>query len=355
MHLSNKFFLVPALLFSACTDGPDAGADAGDIAGTTEPTSGDSSGALEPTTGGGEPTFWADVAPIYFDRCVTCHQAGGIAPFRLDNYPDAKLWAAAAVAAVEAKTMPPWLITADGSCGEFRGSRALADGEIAVIGAWAAAGALAGEPRADLVVPAVPTLTGGLDLSTPKFTPEVVGGPLAEFDEYRCFLVDARLARDTFLTGYDVTPGNPALVHHVLAMPVDPAQVLAGGQTNAERMQALDDESPERDGWPCFSQAGEGVEIQGLPVAWAPGMGMVEFPADTGVRVAAGSQIVIQIHFNLHDAALQGQSDQTRVRLRLADTVAREGYFDVLDPFIDTLFKGTPAQLEPGQASAKYT
>ena len=30
------------------------------------------------------PTFWGDVAPIYYERCVECHREGGIAPFRLD-------------------------------------------------------------------------------------------------------------------------------------------------------------------------------------------------------------------------------------------------------------------------------
>ena len=352
MHPSLKILVVPALLLTACKDGPEAAEDAGD--GSSSTAADDSTGAVEPT-GGGEPTFWRDVAPIYYERCVTCHQAGGIAPFRLDDYGEAQQWAAPAAAAVAARTMPPWLITSDGSCGEFRGSRALPDGEIAVIEAWAAAGAQEGEPRDDLVVPPVPGLSGGLQLATPSFAPEIAGGPLAEFDEYRCFLIDPKLTADTFLTGYDVRPGNPALVHHVLAMPVDPAQVVGGGLTNAERMQALDAESPDRDGWPCFSQAGEGVEVQGLPVTWAPGMGLVEYPEDTGVRLAAGTQIVVQIHYNLHDADLKGQADSTMVHLRVADTVAREGFFDVIDLFIDTLFVGEPAALEPGEASVKYT
>ncbi len=365
MHLSTKFLLVPALLLASCKGDPEAAKDGSTTsdgstasdAGTGSTDATGSTGATVPTTGSdtGEPTYWQDVAPIYFDRCVTCHQAGGIAPFRLDDYAVAKQWAAPSASAVAARTMPPWLMTADGSCGEFSGSRALAHEEITMIEAWAAGGALEGTPRDDLAVPPVPTLADGLDLSTPKFTPEIAGGPLAEFDEYRCFLVDPKLATDMFLTGYDVTPGTPALVHHVLAMPVDPNRIVDGGLTNAQRMQAFDAESPDRDGWPCFSQAGEGVAIESLPVTWAPGMGVVEYPKDTGVRLAAGNQVVIQIHYNLHDASLQGQSDQTTVRLRLADEVAREGFFDFIDPFINTLFEGEPATLEPGQESVKYT
>ena len=37
-------------------------------------------------------TYWQDVAPIYNQRCVSCHQAGGIGPFRLDTYATRGRW-----------------------------------------------------------------------------------------------------------------------------------------------------------------------------------------------------------------------------------------------------------------------
>ena len=344
MHAFIKIFLLPALLLSACKD-TDESDEAGSTGATDSETDGDAPAAR---------TYWRDVAPIYFERCVTCHQSGGIAPFQLDNYADAAMWAPASAAAVAGRTMPPWLMTDDGSCGEFRGSRALTSEDIDTITAWAAVGAPEGEPRTDLTVPPLPGLGAGLELRTPDFAPEIVGGPLAEFDEYRCFLVDPELDRDMFLTGYEVTPGNPALVHHLLALLVDPERIVDGGQSNAQRMQALDDESPDRLGWPCFSMAGEGVDAEALPVTWAPGMGAVEYPADTGVRVRAGHKVVIQVHYNLHDPALAGQSDRSLLELRLTDSVAREGFFDFIDPFINTLFEEQPDALAPGQASVRY-
>lgn len=337
--------LLPALLLLAACPG-DPGEEA---------TGGDASGGSEDSGDVAAPTYWQDVAPIYFTHCVTCHQPGGIAPMRLDTAADARLWAAASADAVAARTMPPWLITADGSCGEFAGSRALADADIATISAWADAGAPAGEPRDDLAVPPQPHLDAGLDLHTPEFVPEVVGGPLAEFDEYRCFAVDPKLAGDTFITGFEVTPGNAPLVHHALALVVDPEHVTPSGQTNAEVMQAMDADSPGRDGWPCFSGAGEGVDAAAMPVVWAPGMGAVEFPRGTGVRLGERDVVVVQIHYNLHDADREGQSDRTRVRLRTADEVARPAAVDFVDLFIDTLFTGAPATLAPGEASVKYT
>jgi hypothetical protein len=44
----------------------------------------------EEVTSAPEPTFWQHVAPIMNDRCVACHQTGGIAPFALDNFEDAE-------------------------------------------------------------------------------------------------------------------------------------------------------------------------------------------------------------------------------------------------------------------------
>lgn len=299
-------------------------------------------------------TYWQDVAPIYFERCVGCHQEGGIGPFRLDTYASAKLHADSAAQATADRVMPPWLVTDDGTCGEFQGSPVLPDEAIATIGKWVADGALEGDPRDDLRVPEVPHLATGVDISTPDFFPEIVGGPLAESDEYRCFLVDPQLESDVFITAHDVLPGNPALVHHVLVMPVDPT-LDVGGRTNLEVIQALDNESPDRDGWPCYSAAGEGVAITGFPVSWAPGQGVVEMPAGTGMRVRQGELLVIQMHYNLADEDTHGQSDQTTVRLRMADEVEREGFVLLSDLFLRTLANPEPDTIEPRNPAATVT
>ena len=43
-------------------------------------------------------------------------------------------------------------------------------------------------------------------------------------DDYRCFLLDPELERDTWLTGTQVLPGNPEVVHHVILFQVPPEQ-----------------------------------------------------------------------------------------------------------------------------------
>jgi hypothetical protein len=67
----------------------------------------------QPTTSGAAPqaaalTFWQDVAPIVQQRCLSCHSEGGIGPFRLDRYENARVRAPLIAAAVKARTMPPW-------------------------------------------------------------------------------------------------------------------------------------------------------------------------------------------------------------------------------------------------------
>ena len=89
----------------------------------------------------GEVTFWQDVAPIYNTKCVRCHQEGGIGPFRLDNYADAKTYAAAELARVNEGTMPPYFMVHDDSCGSFQDDATLTAAEKATIAAWVDGGA----------------------------------------------------------------------------------------------------------------------------------------------------------------------------------------------------------------------
>ncbi|HLT40156.1 MAG TPA: hypothetical protein VK034_27935, partial [Enhygromyxa sp.] len=118
---------------------------------------------------------------------------------------------------------------------------------------------------------------------------------------------------------------------------------------------ALDEQSPDRLGWPCFGLAGDGVVPEGVPITWAPGQGVVEFPDGSGSRLAAGHLLVVQVHYNMVDPEVIGQSDSTTVNIRLAPEVAREGVFDLPDGLLNTLFEGTPHALAPGKEEETFT
>jgi hypothetical protein len=298
-------------------------------------------------------TYEVDVAPILDAKCVQCHQSGGIAPFRLDTFDDAKAHAVEVAGATKAKTMPPYLVTHDGTCGNFVHDETLTDAEIATISSWVDQGAVQG-PATTHVIPPVPKLDGTTDYSTPNITPIAQGGQFAEHDEYRCFPIDAHLDKNRFITDYEVDVGNPAIVHHVIAFLIDPNKPSqTQGMTNGDVMQALDAADPDRPGWPCFGMAGDGLTPDAVPVTWAPGQGIVHYPSNIGVEQTTTQKLVVQMHYNLAD--VQGQSDSTTVRLRYADTVDRKGIFVVSDGFLDTLFSGNPDTLAPHQSSVSYT
>src|SRR5262249_55426512 len=126
-------------------------------------------------------------------------------------------------------------------------------------------------------------------------------------------------------------------------------------RTNGEQMRMLDQESPERDGWPCFGMAGDGLTVDASPVIWAPGQGVVTFPNDSGVPLRSSHRIIVQVHSNLADSRNLGKADQTRVRLRLEPRVKNVGIFVLQDSLLDTLFDDEePALLPPGMPSTKY-
>ena len=60
-------------------------------------------------------------------------------------------------------------------------------------------------------------------------------------DDYRCFVLDPHLQQDAFITGLNILPGQPKVVHHVILFRVPPG-VGAGrrGQGRAEKGRGLD-------------------------------------------------------------------------------------------------------------------
>lgn len=132
-------------------------------------------------------------------------------------------------------------------------------------------------------------------------------------DDYRCFLVDPGLTTDQLVSGVLITPDNAAMVHHVIVSKVPPAAVAAAKQLDA---------GTPGDGWTCFGGAGlpgtRGGDLDNADWvgAWAPGSGERVMAADIGIPLARGTQLVVQMHYNL----LAGTgTDRSTVRLRLSE------------------------------------
>jgi hypothetical protein len=140
------------------------------------------------------------------------------------------------------------------------------------------------------------------------YTPSAPYG--AGTDDYRCFLLDPHLHKNAFITGLNILPGQPKVVHHVILFRVPPGAVRSA--------QAKDAADPG-EGWTCFG--GTGLESPGALDnapwlgAWAPGGSEQVMAKDVGVPMATGSRVIMQVHYNLLAGA---RPDISAAQLRLA-------------------------------------
>ncbi|MEP7120565.1 MAG: hypothetical protein ABJE95_06640 [Byssovorax sp.] len=317
-------FTLAPLAAVGCTSGDSESPGAGGSTSSGTTTTGGSTGT--------HPNWAEDVAPILVKNCAMCHQPGGIAPFGLLTYEDARTVAGSMKLATTARTMPPFNPDNTGACQTYSDARYLDAADIATIAAWSDAGAPEGDPK--LAPPPFVAPPGLVDKSITldmgvTYTPDQT-----LTDEYRCFVVDPKLAKDQFLTGYDMKPGDKREVHHVILFAMD---------TDAADQAAADlDTADPKDGYQCFG--GAGVPSARFVVGWAPGAGASHYPAGTGIKLTTGHKLVMQIHYNLANGAFP---DRTTLDLALADSVAKEATI--------TRVAAKNIMLPPGQALAPAT
>jgi hypothetical protein len=258
------------------------------------PVGSDRDGATKGDGAGDTTVTWHGAAKPVLDRyCTTCHQPGGIGPMSLTTYSQAKTWAAASVAQVNAGLMPPWMPSA--SCRSYLDERRISPAEVATLNQWLKAGTPEGSPAE---APAAPTTTAVLTtppdvtLQMPTaYTPKQGGQ-----DDYRCFSLGGPLTEELWVRALRVQPKVTPIVHHVLVFLVPPGADAALADLEAK------DATP---GWTCFGGPGVNAETVG---AWVPGMVPHVHPNDTATRLVKGGRLVMQVHYNLNSHAPEPDS-----------------------------------------------
>ena len=96
-------------------------------------------------TGTERATFTKDIAPIFQQKCESCHRPSSIAPMSLMSYQETRPWAASIREAVANREMPPWHIDKTVGIQEFKNDRSLSDEQIATIVTWIDDGAPRGK------------------------------------------------------------------------------------------------------------------------------------------------------------------------------------------------------------------
>ncbi len=224
------------------------------------------------------PTFAADVAPIVYEHCVTCHRPGQAAPFSLLSYEDVKRRATLIVSATSRRYMPPWHATPAPGFPEFQDERRLADADIATIKAWVDAGM----PSGDLsTAPSPPTFPDGWALGTPDIEityPVAVDVPADGPDIYRNVVLPLDRDDDAWITAIDFEPSARKVVHHALFFAGPADTFKPGGSDNA---------------FP-------GVRAGGMPSlgGWVPGMTPRFFPDGIAQPLPAHTNVIVQLHLH---------------------------------------------------------
>ncbi len=272
---------------------------------------GDSPSATPDAVSG--PTYYQDVKPIVDAKCVSCHNPDGIAPFGLTTYAEVEEVGPVAQLNIEHGLMPPWPPNAE--CNEYVADRSLTEAQKATFAAWVEAGMPAGDPAAPgdpIDVEQVGLSRVDVALEMPQaYMPQTT----ADYpDEYRCFVLPFPtdvVDGTKYITGFRAVPGNPKVVHHVIAFYAGPGQLAEYQQLDA---------AEDGDGYTCFGAAG-GSGRPAMIGGWAPGGLGYDFPTGTGLEIEAGSAVIMQVHYNVIEAG--AEPDRSSVEMKIDDTVER--------------------------------
>ena len=227
------------------------------------------------------------IAPILQEKCVTCHQKGGIGPFEINSYEVVKGFAPMMREAVLTKRMPPWF--ADPHVGKWSNDTSLTAQETKTLIHWIEAGAPRGKGEDILktragVAPEWPAELGKPDvvLELPSFDIPATG-----VLEYKRVRVDNPFKSDAWLRAVAFKPGARPVLHHITSgYAADPALPAA--------------------------------KIPGSSVgSYVPGAGIQTYNAGTGAPVPVGGKLTFSMHYT---TAGKPMTDKTLIGYYLLKT-----------------------------------
>lgn len=300
--------------------------------------SGNSSGGGDTPVDNSKVVFSREIAPLMLKNCTGCHRTqGGIAPFPLETYDDFYNHREGIRKALVARTMPPPSLDNSGSCQSFTDSTWLPEADLKTLVSWIDNGAPKGDPGFKPQLPPPP-----MALAEPKKIlkipqPYTPAPPAGKLDDYRCFVVDPGVTSNTMITGIEVLPDEPKVVHHVIVF--KPTSEAA--QTQALQKSGSDG----RPGYTCYGAAGVAATIVGL---WAPGANAGELKDPEtggllGLSLEAGRKLIVQVHYNTTNGALP---DQTAIAVKTNDNAK---------PVKWLMLTSGQLNLAPGQADVVST
>jgi len=238
----------------------------------------------------GAPTFTRDVAPIFQEKCQSCHRPDSIAPMSLLTYQETRPWAKSLRERVISRAMPPWAIDKTVCIQHFANDRSLSDAQIQTIVRWVDGGAVEGNPKDMPPAKKWPDAAGwnfaGLYGGPPDL---IVKSPLYKvpavaMDAWYKPTVETGLTEQRWVRAIEIRPASlkgRKVTHHALARLL---QTEPGAAPNP--LAALDDGS-----------AAAGV-AGGLFMERAGGKQGESMRANSGKLMVPGSKIVFEVHYH---------------------------------------------------------
>jgi len=245
------------------------------------------------------PTYHREVARILRQNCVECHRAGGVGPFPLENYAQAKGRRAMVASVVGDGVMPPWFAAPD--TGPWANDRRLSARDKETLLRWIEDGAPEGEPAE---TPLATVYPDGWRIGEPDLVfrmKEPFEVPAEGVVRQRYFEVTPEVPADLWIQRLEIRPEARAVVHHVTVS----YQLPSGGEESAERelRRAL---------LPWSRSANEGwVFLFG----YLPGKGPHSYPDGIAHFLPKGAKLRFDMHYTPNGTVVM---DQTSLGLVLA-------------------------------------
>ena len=230
------------------------------------------------------PTFTKDIAPIFQQKCETCHRADGMAPFSVATYEDARPYLKSIGQRVGTHQMPPWNIDKTVGIQSFKNDRSLSDDQINTILKWVNNGGPKGDMK-DMPAP-IKWPEGQGWQETAKFgKPDLVitspawTVPAEGQDAWWRPAVPTGLTEPRWVRAIEIRPVTVEMrkvTHHALAR-------------LQQKEEGLD---------PALFTNDPNVAGDGLFMEWAVGKNADEMRPDSGRLMLPGSTIAFEMHYH---------------------------------------------------------
>jgi mono/diheme cytochrome c family protein len=251
------------------------------------------------------PTFAADIAPIVYANCVTCHRPGQAAPFSLLTYEDVRKHGEDIADVTSSRYMPPWHASKAEGFPEFQDERHLSDEAIATFQRWVDAGMPSGDLKR---APSPPVFPSGWTLGPPDLVLPIarpIEVPAEGPDIYRNVSLAIDLPEDRWITAIDYKPSARRVVHHALYftgpsdVPVADDEAVPGlaGLARLRALIAARQGAPP----PPPSSGGEvaaAADAWGGLGGWVPGVTPRFFPDGIAQPLPKHTNLIAQLHLH---------------------------------------------------------